>query len=80
MKIIENPIHYTVIYQRQVSKYKNYVHQYLGSYVDIRDAVQSIVTAYRKNPNCRGDFSINISNGKPRCHLNPSKYKDEDLN
>jgi hypothetical protein len=77
---INNPIHYTVAYERRAGEYKNYVRQYLGSYVDIRDAVQSIVTAYRKNPNCRGEFAIDRSSSKPRCHINLSRYKDEDLN
>jgi hypothetical protein len=46
----------------------------IGSYLDIRDAIQAIVTAYRRKPTLK--YGIESSTTKPRHWLHPTKYRD----
>jgi hypothetical protein len=49
----------------------------IGCYSDIRDAVQAIVTAFKRDPS--GEFVISSTTNKPKYWLHPTKYKDDQM-
>ena len=48
----------------------------IGAYSDIRDAIQAIVTAYRRNPDPKIKFGLEQTTHKPRHWVHPTKYRD----
>jgi nucleoside-diphosphate-sugar epimerase len=71
---IEQPVYYTVTFIRQLRHTKQRSH--IGSFSDIRDAIQAIVTTYKRTPNFNGEFTIGTTTTKPRSWLYPTKYQD----
>jgi hypothetical protein len=55
---INLPTYYQVEYRRKQPNGVPDVRQVLAICEDVRDAVQLIVSAYRKNPSCAGEFGI----------------------
>jgi UDP-N-acetylmuramyl pentapeptide synthase len=68
--IATSPIFYTV-YRKQ-SPPRPYF-KVIGAYSDIRDAIQAIATAYRKNG---GGYAIESSENRPKHWVHPSRYRD----
>jgi hypothetical protein len=66
--IDHHPIFYTVYLQKPSSP----SFKVIGSYSDIRDAIQAITTAYRRNG---GDYSIESSPNKPKHWLHSTRYR-----
>jgi hypothetical protein len=56
--MVDLPVYYQVEYRRKKPNGVPEVRQVLAICEDVRDAVQLIVSAYRKNPNCAGEFGI----------------------
>jgi hypothetical protein len=63
------PIFYTVYLEQPPHSFK-----IIGTYSDIRDAVQAIATAYRRNG---GDYSIESSPNRPKHWLHPTRYRND---
>jgi hypothetical protein len=73
--IATSPIFYTV-YKKQSSPSSPSPLPYfkvVGTYSDIRDAVQAIASAYRRGG---GNYSIESSENRPRHWVHASKYRD----
>jgi hypothetical protein len=68
--IATSPIFYTV-YRKQSSP-SSPMFKVIGAYSDIRDAIQAITVAYRRNG---GDYSIESSPNRPKHWIHSSKYK-----
>jgi hypothetical protein len=49
--------------------------QVVGAFSDIRDAVQAILTAYKRCGNPAVSYGIESSPTKPKHWLHPSKYR-----
>ena len=69
------PIYYTV-YLKKPSPSSPPFLKVIGAYTDIRDAIQAIVSAYRRNPDPAVSFGLESSVVKPKHWLHPSKYRD----
>lgn len=70
LSILKQPnVYYTVLKYRHGGH-----HTYpIGCYSDIRDAMQAIIVAYRRD---EGAYGIQSSTEKPRHWLSKTKYKD----
>ena len=68
--IDDRPIYYTVMKYR----YGRHHTYSIGSYSDIRDAMQAITVAYRREG---GAYGIESSTDKPKHWLHKTKYKDK---
>lgn len=64
---------YFTVYEKKPSPSSPFF-KVIGSYIDIRDAIQAIVSAYRRKPTV--NYGIESSTTKPRHWLHPSKYRD----
>jgi hypothetical protein len=73
---IEYPQIYFTVYEKKPSPSSPSSPSFrvIGSYPDIRDAIQAIVTAYRRKPTLK--YGIESSTTKPRHWLHPSKYRN----
>jgi hypothetical protein len=65
------PIYFSVYLESSPSS-----RRHIGSYSDIRDAIQAIVTAYKWYPHM-SDFLLVSTTTKPKHWLHPTKYRDD---
>jgi hypothetical protein len=72
------PVYFTVYLKKpsQSSPSAPYF-KVIGAYSDVRDAIQAIVTAYRRCHDRSISFGIESSTARPRHWLHPTRYRDE---
>lgn len=68
-------IYYTV-YEKKLSPSSPPFFRHIGSYSDIRDAVQAIVSTYRRRPDRIGQLAIESSTTKPKHWVYVTRYRD----
>jgi hypothetical protein len=65
-----HPIFYTVYLKQSSPSLPHF--KVIGAYSDIRDAIQAIITAYRRRGGC---YSIESSENRPKHWVHATRYR-----